>query len=358
MGMPSINITFTSAAVTSIARSTRGTVALILKESAVPTVNPATILYSTDIPAGISAVNKKQIELALMGYMKAPQKVICYFVKTPGQGETLSYDNAYKYFEFNNFDYLAIPTVETDAKTAEATAWIKGQRSNGKMCKAVLPNQAGDNEGIINFATASMTDGSATYTTEQYCSRIAGLLAGTPLTISSTFAPLTELADCSHLTAAERDAAIDAGKFIIYYDGEKVKTGRGVNSLVTTSANKGDSFKKIKIVEAMDMIYTDIKKTAQDSYLGKYNNSYDNKCLLMSAIGSYFDQMILDGIVDTASVEIDMAAQRNYLKGIGVAIDTMTEDQIKVYNTGSKVFLKAIVSIFDAIEDITLNITI
>lgn len=355
MGMPSINISFKETAVASIARSERGIVTLILKESSLPSTNPVTVLSNTDVPAGISAANKKQIELALMGYVKAPKKVICYFVDG---GETVDYTDAFTYFAHTSFDYLAIPTVETDGKTSEISTWIKGQRDNGKKCKAVLPHVTADTEGIINVDTDEFKIGDTVYTAEQYCSRIAGLIAGTPITISCTYAPLNELTDCTHLTVSEMDAAINAGKFIVFFDGEKVKVGRGINSLVTTTSDKGESFKKIKIVDIMDMIYTDIKLTAQDNYLGKYSNSYDNKCLLMSAISSYFEQLILDGVLESASVSIDIEAQRAYLKGTGVDTDNMNDDEVKVYNTGSQVFLKSSISILDAIEDITLNISI
>ena len=151
---------------------------------------------------------------------------------------------------------------------------------------------------------------------------------------------------------------VDAGKHIVGFDGEKVKTARGVNSLKTLTGDKGASFQKIKIVDAMDMITDDIRMTAEDNYLGKYANSYDNKCLLISAIGSYFDQLIADGVLESASVAIDVEANRNYLKGKGVNVEAMSDDDIKKANTGSYVYLKATIKILDAIEDIVLPITI
>ncbi len=74
------------------------------------------------------------------------------------------------------------------------------------------------------------------------------------MTISCTYAPLNELSDITRLTKSEADAAIEAGKFIFVHDGEKVKVGRGINSFVTTTDGKGEAYKKIKIVEAIDMI--------------------------------------------------------------------------------------------------------
>ncbi len=353
MGMPSVNINFTEKAVQSVQRSARGIVALVLKDT-VPEINPTVVYDTTDIPAGLTADNKYQIALALMGYIKAPRKIIVYVLPTGAE----DYDEALEYLETERFDYLVIPTVETDGESTTISSWIKAQRQNGKKCKAVLPKASADTEGIINLATEEFKIGDTIYTAEKYCTRIAGLIAGTPLNISCTYAPLNELTDCTRLTKVQMDAAIDAGKFIVFNDGEKVKVGRGINSLVTTTSDKGNQFKKIKIVEAMDMIYDDIKKTSEDSYLGKFANSYDNKCLLISAIGSYFEQLVLDGIVSSYTIGIDVASQKVFLKGIGTDVENMDDEQIKRADTLDKVFLKATVKILDAIEEINLPITI
>lgn len=353
MGMPNVNISFTEKATQSIKRGQRGIVALVIKDT-IPDKNPFTVLDNTDIPSTLSAENKWQIGNALIGYQTAPSKVIVYVLST----DTDNYSEALEYLETERFDYLAIPTIETDKLTSTVANWIKMQRMNGKKCKAVLPNSASDTEGVINVTTKSFIIGDATYTTEQYCSRIAGLIAGTPLTISCTYAQLPELTDCTRLSFNDMDTAVDSGEFIVFNDGEKVKVGRAVNSFVTTTAEKGNQFKKIKIVEAMDMIYDDIKKTAQDSYLGKFANSYDNKCLLISAISAYFDELVLQGIVSSYDVGINITAQRIYLKSTGVDVSKMSDNDIKVADTGSKVFIKANVKILDALEDIELPINI
>jgi len=248
-----------------------------------------------------------------------------------------------------------------------------------KKIKAVLPNVAADSEGIINFTTeksvkseaVTAEDGTKTivdtvYTAEQYCARIAGLIAGTPMTIACTYAPLPELSDCTRLT--DNDTPVDNGEFIIFYDGEKVKAVRGVNSFVTTVDGKGDSFKKIKIVEAMDMINDDIVKTAQDSYLGKYANTYSNKCLLITAISSYFAQLKRDDIISSYTIGLDAEAIRAYLKGRGLQatldngiikdVDDCSDEEIITADTGASVLLTGNVKILDAIEDIKMPIYI
>ena len=105
----------------------------------------------------------------------------------------------------------------------------------------------------------------------------------------------------------------------------------------------------------MHMIEDDIKTTCEDSYIGKYSNSYDNKCVLITAIQAYLDQLVMDGILDADFknvVEIDVEQQRNYLKSIWVDMDNLKELDIKKANTRDKVFLKSQIKILDAIEDI------
>lgn len=385
MGAPSMDIQFIERAITAVTRGERGIVLLWVKDSLpAAAVNPATIILSSDIPSGLSDTTVEQIKLAMIGYTNAPKKVLVYGMGISEDAETVAVDAGYKkameVSETVKFDYLAIPTVETDGKTQEVASWVKSMRDNKrKKIKTVLPKIEADHEGIINFTTdrnvktETVTEKNGTktavdivYTAEQYCARIAGLIAGTPLTFACTYAPLIELSDCTRLT--DIDTPVDNGEFIVFYDGEKVKVVRGVNSFVTTADGKGDSFKKIKIVEAMDMINDDIIKTAQDSYLGKYANSYSNKCLLISAISGYFAQLKRDGIISSYSVSLDAEAIRTYLKSKGLKatledgtikeVDECSDEEIITADTGSFVFLTGNVKILDAIEDIKMPIYI
>jgi len=361
LGLPSITIAFKSTSITAITRSQRGIVALILKEETPANFSsPLTIYTTTDIPTTLTDANQEQIEFCLKGYQTPPKKILVYVVSTTAE----NYNDALLKLENARWDYLAIPDIETDDVDTIAT-WIKTMRSTkDKMVKAVLPNIKADSEGIVNFTNTEITTASKTYTTAQYCARIAGLIAGTPMTISCTFAPLSEVISCDTYTKEEMDAKIADGEFFVMYDGKKFKVARGVNSFVTTTESKGDSFKKVKLVDAMDMIHDDIKDTANDSYIGKYSNSYDHKCLLISAIQGYFDQLELDGILDPKknSVAIDTEQQRTYLLSNGdytaAELAEMKDQEVNEENTRDQVFLSASIKILDAIEDITLGISI
>jgi hypothetical protein len=63
-------------------------------------------------------------------------------------------------------------------------------------------------------------------------------------------------------------------------------------------------------------------------------------------------------VLQSYELEIDIEANRKYLKDKGEDVDSMSDDEIKMANTGSNVYLTAKISILDAIEDIVLPISI
>ena len=355
MGLPNIEITFRARANTAMQRLLRGTVGIILKDEF---ENGACELsraqQAAELLPKLGADNLDHIKRAFIGNVSAPRRVVAYVLPATAA----DYAEALGYMATQRIDYLVGPPDIDGAGAEELAGWIKAMRSQGATPKAVLPNEAADDLAIINFTTEEITAGGRIYTTAEYCSRIAGLIAGTPPTMSCTHAPLPEVERVKELGRAAMDAAVDAGQFIIYSDGTKVKAGRGVNSLVNAAQAEGlnDSFKKIKVVEIMDMIKDDIRAAAEDSYIGKYPNSYDNKCLLIAAIGNYLTALEKDGLLQTggSSVGIDIEAQVRYLESQGRDTEGMSEQDIKEANTGPMVLLAATASIIDAIEDIIL----
>lgn len=357
MGLPNIEIVFKTVANNAIERGDRGYVALILKDAAASTLSsPIRMNSASDIPVALSDENKGHIERAFLGYQNPPKQVIAYVITTDAK----DYVKVQSDLETAKWDYVAVPQISAD-ETASFAQWIKDCRdTKGLKVKAVLPHCTGNHEGIINFDTDDIKVGDSTFTAAQYCSRIAGLIAGTPLSMSATYAVLQEVDDVPHHTKAEFDSLIDGGKLVLMNDGEKVKVARAVNSLVSTTENKGDDFKKIKIVDIMDLIYSDIRKTTEDNYIGKVANDYNNKCLLITAINSYLQELEKELILDERknSVEIDIEAQKQYLASKGEDVDSLKDQDIKEANTGSSVFLTGNIKILDAMEDLALNLYI
>lgn len=363
MGLPDIIIEFSKKAVTAIQMGTLGVVGIILKDA--KNAGAMVLRGVDDIPTGDSAFNEANTAYIERAFLGTPSKVIVYTLAEDAEG----YTEAFKFFATQKVNYLVgAPDISADEATAMAT-WIAGIRKNTiRRPVAVLPNTEGDSRAVINFsvvnATAEdkiMVDDTA-FTEAEYCSRIAGLLAGLDLKVSATYKPLNEVTAIPNAEDEEVDEAVDAGKLTLYNDGDRIVIARGVNSLVTVTEVETEDLQKIKISAIQDLIETDIYSTINKSYIGNYSNSYDNKCLLITAIKGYLRGLeATEGgkgylKADSSTVEINVAKQKQYLESIGVDTSEMDEQAIKEANTGSKVFLKGTISILDAIEDVDIFI--
>ncbi|MBQ7705882.1 MAG: phage tail sheath protein [Selenomonadaceae bacterium] len=213
------------------------------------------------------------------------------------------------------FNWICHPTGGAQDQEDLAT-WTAGQRkTKNKTFKAVVAKYNADNYGVVNFTTDNIrvvnpdyTDALAevggdaelvdedipqyvTYTAAEYTSRITGALAGIGLDRSPTYLQFPEIVDCKRYD--DIDTHINAGELCLFdeHDGNGVKIARGCNSLTTFTAKVGESFRYIKIVEAIDMIADDIASTFRSDYVGKVLNTYDNKMLFISAIMVYLNQL-------------------------------------------------------------------
>ena len=146
---PSINIVFNERANTVLTRGNRGVVGLILQDSVLQGTD-FVVLDSTDIPTGVSEENQKLIEKALIGNDTAPRKIICYIMELDGD-DNPDYDKALNFIENSACDVVAFSKVATDNKVNTVKEGIIAMRARHKKVMAVLPECAGDNEGIVGW---------------------------------------------------------------------------------------------------------------------------------------------------------------------------------------------------------------
>jgi len=350
MGLPQINISFSSLASSAIVRSSRGIVALILKDD--------TGAFDTKEYRSIAEVEAADWTAANLAFIKqaflgVPSKVIIERL----DADATSYNAALLRLGGKRWNYLAVPGIQTADVETIATQ-VKTWRSSKKPFKVVLPDSTSDHEGIINFATSGIVVGGTTYSAADYAARIAGILAGLPLTRSATYYELPEVEAITE--SADPDADIDDGKLILINDDGKIKIGRGVNSLTTLTSGKRADFKKIKIIEGHDLVQEDITRTFNDEYVGKVNNSYDNQVLFITSINAYLRGLAGD-VLDPSSdnvVGVDVAAQRQAWEDIGTDTSEWDDQKVKETSFQSKVFLSGTLKFLDAVEDLEFKISV
>lgn len=385
MSAPQISITFKTLAETAERRGATGIVALLMKypivtestDEVITDTNENTnedtnieeigtishegtnetqiisLSSTSDIPDGLTDTQISYIEKAFVGGENPPTGV--YLCLTDNISDGL---DALTNTEFN---YLCVdPSATTDELTT-VVEFVKNMRDVvRKKIKAVLPMMPADHEGIINFTSDEIKTADGTFGTEEFCSRIAGLICGTPNTNSSTYVALPEVESIKTFSRAEIDEKVANGEFILFSDGRQVKVCRGVNSLTTLTEGKTtEDCKDIKFIDTIDLIATDINIVCEDNYIGKMPNTYDNKIILQNEIKSYLQTLESQNLLDSGSeVYIDIDAQKKWLNEDGTDTSAMSDLQIKKENTRTFVWLKATISVVRAIEDISMDIYI
>ncbi len=351
MGLPEITVEFSSLAVSAIQRSQRGIAALILKDD---TGEFDSKEYRSTLDIDEDDWTDANLDLIQKTFLGVPSKIIVERLATTAE----NYTAALTRLASKRWNYLAIPGIGSEDVATVATQVKTWRDTDKKTFKAVLPSNTGDHEGIINFATADIVVGETTYTVSQYTARIAGILAGLSLTRSATYYVLSEVESITE--SADPDTDIDAGKFILINDGEKIKISRGVNSLTTVGEGQSDDWKKIKIIEGHDLVKEDIRRTFEDEYVGQVNNSYDNQVLFITAVNAYLKGLegdVLDPSADNR-VSIDVEAQRAAWEGSGIDTSSWDDQKVKETSFGSKVFLTGTLKFLDAIEDLDFQIAV
>lgn len=345
MGMPEIFIAFETAAVSAITRSARGVLAVVLADDTEDGPREAVYQSLAEVPEKLfSAENYRLLTLA---FKAAPNKVL---VLRAGEDDGA----VFAALDRLPFDWLAAPALDD----ARVVSYIQSRRAKGRAVKAVVANaNAPDCEGIVNLWAEELVLEDGAIGTRDYTVRVAGLLAALPLTRSATYASLAEVVSCA--AVEDPDGAVDAGKLIVVPGRDGYRLGRAVNSLVTLTPEKAAPFQKIKIVEGIDLIRTDIAKAFESGYIGKVLNDYDNKLLLVTAINAYLKGLegdVLDKTADNRCF-VSLSGQKGYLEARGTDTGDMKDADILRANTGSEVFLEADLTFCDAMEDLSLRIS-
>ncbi len=349
MGLPIIDISFKQLAKSAVVRSQRGIVALILKDTAKTSL---TVFDEGDIPSSLKKENQGLIKDVLKG---SPNKIELYVL-----GSDSEISEALTYFEGVEFNLMCMPSAQTSDVTA-IKAFIKKMNDVVKYkCDAIIANDKADSEAMINYTAKDIVVNGESVTTANHTARIAGLIEGTPLHQSITFATLSDVDAIENLTKEQADTRINNGELILVREMGKARVARGVNSLTTLTDVKGNAFQKIKLRKILNLIHNDLRRVIVEKYVGKVPNNYDNKCILITEIKNYLDELATEQLIEKVNtVGIDLSAQKKWLKdNTNLDVNAMTEQEIKEANTQSNVFLAISLKTLDAMEDIMIGISI
>lgn len=344
---PGLYINFRDAAIASISGGSRGTVAvpIFTYEGTAESGKFYTIETVSDGIELVGNANATPITRILQGGAK---EVLVYAVPAlvvPEDG-SVQYANLRDELSVQDFNVFVYPTVIDATEQTATKAWVESCREEGKHFMYVAGGDAASDadieagiarsiilkdEYIVNLVTGVVLADGTEVQSADYAPFIAGLIAGTPINKSITYAELP-IADVTlRLKNSQVNKALISGSLVIIKDGNKVRIEQGV----TTDSNAGKRG-KIRTTRAKQAVATDIPATARDSYIGKVDNHPNGQASLIGAVKAYLELMETD----------------NVLMDPQVALDSRYKSE------GDKVFLAVNYEEVDSMERIFLTITV
>lgn len=363
--MPTIDVTFKQLAASAAERSERGYAILIVKDDTDKSFDYKEYNIITDLEE--EDYTAKNLQYIKDIFTFNPYKVCVVRIDaTAEEGKTVpTISNALTIVQNNvKTGWITIADGTTEDFTT-LVSWIKGQVAKKKNYKAIVFDlaTAPDEKHIVNVESQKVIFNDDSIGEKEgvtYLPSLIGILASCNINRSATYFV------CSNLKRVEevddKDAALQAGKFILFNDGDVVRIAQGINSLTTTNGKTlTDDMKFIETVEVMDMLQDDINTVYKD-YIGSYKNKYNHQVLLISAINGYFtslaDADILDSEYENKS-DINVEAQRKAWLAVGkTEAKDWNDIQVRKNTFKKKVFLAANVKILGSMTDLDFDINL
>lgn len=212
-------------------------------------------------------------------------KVYIYDMGTDGTASAAV--TALEPYDFNIF---CAYTGKADDVAQYITAVKSWRDDMGKKCQLVVYNQEKpDHEGIINVKSTVSDEGADAHALVAW---VAGAEAGANVNESCTNKKYDgEYNVVCTLSQTQLEQAITNGELVFHLVYGDVCVLEDINSLVTTTVDKGDDFKSNQTMRVVDQIANDIAKLFNTKYLGKIPNDASGRISLWADIVSHHRQL-------------------------------------------------------------------
>ena len=331
--LPGSYISFVSVATTTSALGERGTVAIALPLN--KNVGKVIELTKLDFVANseeILGIKYDSTEAApLREIFCHANKVYVYDLGT--DGTVADVISALEPYEFN---ILCAYTEATQDVSAYVTG-IKSWRDDlGKKCQLVVYNQDEvDHEGVINVVSTVSTEDAPAYALIAW---VAGAEAGCKVNESCTNMLYDgEYEVITDKTQSQLEACIKNGQIAFHLVYGDVRMLEDINSLTTTSADKGEDFKYNQTIRVIDQIANDIAKLFNTKYLGKIPNNASGRVSLWADIVSHHRELESLQAIENFDANLLTVEQGNTKKSVVV------NDVITVVNSMAQLYMTVVV---------------
>ena len=329
--LPGSYINFVSLTSAGSSLGERGVVAIALplnyKAGTVIEVNKDEFVTNSTELVGV-AYNDDAV-IALREIFRNASKVYVYDLGTDGTAAQAI--SALEPYEFN----VLCAYTGTEGDIQAYIEAVKNWRDNmGKKCQVVAYNATTpDHEGVINvISTVASGDAHA------LVAWVAGAEAGCQINESCTNKLYNgELDIVTDKTQTQLEACIKAGQIAFHLVYGDVRMLEDVNSLVTTTADKGEDFKSNQTIRVIDQIANDIAKLFNTKYLGKIPNNASGRISLWGDIVKHHKELEQMEAIENFDPSTLTIVQGNNKKSVVV------NDAITVINAMAQLYMTVVV---------------
>lgn len=331
--LPGSYINIVNASAASSAISDRGVVAIALplNKSAGKIITITRVQFVNDCEELLGKKYDSADVAPLREIFLHANKVHIYDLGTDGTVEAVV-----KAFEPYEFNVLCAYTDVAEDVTAYMTAIKSWREDLGKKCQVVVYNQTKpDNEGVINVVSTVSDEDAEEFALVAW---VAGAEAGCKINESCTNKLYDgEYSVVANKTQTELEECIKAGQIAFHLVYGDVRLLEDVNSLTTTTDEKGEDFKYNQTIRVIDQIANDIAKLFNTKYLGRIPNNQSGRMSLWGDIVAH--HRVLESIsaidaFDATKLTVEQGATKK---------SVVIHDSITVMNAMAQLYMTVVV---------------
>lgn len=204
---------------------------------------------------------------------------------TNGTVDGTAEQNALDALETYSYNVLGCLST-TDNVKALYVAYTKRLRDEmGVKFQLVIYGKAVDYEGVINVKN-TVSDLGADASSLVYWTTGAEADCAVNKSLTNTTYD-GEYAISANYKQSELETALKVGEFVFHKVGDEIRVLDDINSLVTTTDEKGEDFKSNQTIRVLDQVGNDIAALFNNKYLGKIQNNASGRISFWSDIVVY-----------------------------------------------------------------------
>lgn len=202
---------------------------------------------------------------------------------TNGEVNGASYAGWLTALEVEQFQVLGYPGTDSEVK-ALVTAFVKRLREDeGKKIVGVLYQYAADHMGIVSVKNGVVLEDGTALTGDQAVAWVTGASAAAEVNESLTNTAYDGAVDVDiKYTKSQYEAAIRAGEFVFYADGNKARVLADLNTLTTFTTTVSEDWTSNRVVRVMDGWANDVAGIFGARYLGAQTNNDTGRGLFLA----------------------------------------------------------------------------